>query len=481
MGNRMSMSVTPQEEVRVQILASLGMKLDPRQSADLIMVIVIAIAYCLTLVAVVFMLWNRKYPPIKAKNPMLMTCVYVASVLWFTGEVVVNGHAPIKGTPLERCRAFGIWVHLLLGVCAVSSLIGLRSYGLYCVFYRSRPYRGFVLYFPFVLTAGLLLVYGIIAQSISESKTVHYVEGVDVCTYEVGYKVALFSLVWVTWVIVALLNWRIRNIKSSFNESREIIIACAVVFGVLLHMTILSYTRPNYPLNVAQRIRTTSLSHLCAFSVWWSIMAVPLLMCLVRRKAYLESWMQKLRNDGLQRVYNVDSGVSQDVGGAGGGGGGVNSHSYINHSQGSNQHLAYVSSNHKDCISETTEGAAQLRTSDISIFQSSPTAKSDGMTLSPIDATKQGEIGWSPVQVHSQPAAKWPWNNPASASNHQGAASFATNSNSPISPSSPAAIQPYTQIINFPEPVVNSRQHRPNTGTGHGLQLDQNGNLRQLV
>ncbi|KAJ2889568.1 hypothetical protein GGI21_006523, partial [Coemansia aciculifera] len=167
MGNAMSFSVTPEELARVQVFKALHIDIDPRQAADLIMVIVIAVVYFFQLLAVLFMLWNRKYPPIKAKSPWIMTFVFIASLFWFTGDIQSNGHAPLKGTPLEKCKAIGIWFHLLLGVSGVGSLIALRSYGLYQVFCRNRPYVGIPLYASVGLMVGILLTFGIVTEALS--------------------------------------------------------------------------------------------------------------------------------------------------------------------------------------------------------------------------------------------------------------------------------------------------------------------------
>ncbi|KAJ2052645.1 hypothetical protein H4S04_001215, partial [Coemansia sp. S16] len=107
MGNAMSFSVTAEEEARVQVFKSKGMVLEPRQAGDLVLVIVITVIYFLQLLAVLFMLRNRKYPPIKAKNPWMMLPIFVAYIFWFVGDLQINGHAPLKGTALEKCKAFG--------------------------------------------------------------------------------------------------------------------------------------------------------------------------------------------------------------------------------------------------------------------------------------------------------------------------------------------------------------------------------------
>ncbi|KAJ2357536.1 hypothetical protein IWW50_005134 [Coemansia erecta] len=307
MGNRLSFALTASEQQRVKMAQALDMHLDPRGAADWIMIIVITIVYSIDVLAVLFMLWNRTYSPIKCKSPILMSCMIVSGILWFAGDIQTNGHAPLEHTALTNCKAFGVWVRILLGVCTLSALIAMRAYGLFRVFCKNRPFRGWGLYRPYAVFCLCMVVYGIVSQVVSPSVTIHYMAVVDICYYESGFKASLFALVWVTWLIVAFLSWRIRNIKSSFNEARESLVACSAVFAVLIFTTVMHYTSPLFPLNVRLRILTTSFDHLATNVFWWSVMAVPLFNCLVRRDRYLAEWTAKLRADGLQRMYDVPS------------------------------------------------------------------------------------------------------------------------------------------------------------------------------
>ncbi|KAJ2376863.1 hypothetical protein H4S02_007805, partial [Coemansia sp. RSA 2611] len=225
MANLMSFSVTPQEIIRVKLLLFGGKKLDPRGAPDLIMVFVFLAIYLFNFAAVLFMLWNRKYPPLKSKNPVLMTCIFLSSIFWFAGDLQVNGHAPLKDTPFMHCKFFGVWMHVLMGVSIMSSLIGLRSYGLYRVFCKGRPYRGVALYASVALTAFVLLAFGVTTELLPDSISAKYEEIADVCFFGVGYRAGLISFVWLNWAAVIAINWRIRHINCSFNETREIFLA----------------------------------------------------------------------------------------------------------------------------------------------------------------------------------------------------------------------------------------------------------------
>ncbi|KAJ1962512.1 hypothetical protein GGI12_002610 [Dipsacomyces acuminosporus] len=300
-------SLTPQEKDRMLTASMIGYTLDPISHKDLALIIAISSVYAFNLLAVVFLLWNRNYPPLKSKGPVLMSFALLSCICWFIGDLQINGHVHLSGTILTNCKGVGVWMRVLLGVCTVSSLIALRSYGLYRVFRQNLPYNGLGFYLPFVVYSACTIVCGIVTQVLKPSATVEYIEPLDVCYCPKPFRAALYVYIWATWLLIAIINWKIRSIKSSFNESREMAFSCFVVFAILTFNTALQFSKPAYIFNQTQRLLTTGLDHVATNLVWWSIMGVPLFNCLLNRSGYLQYWKEKLRKDGLQHEYDIDS------------------------------------------------------------------------------------------------------------------------------------------------------------------------------
>ncbi|KAJ2032862.1 hypothetical protein IW146_006045 [Coemansia sp. RSA 922] len=500
MGNSMSFSVTPAEGAQVEAFKQFGATLEPRQGANLIMVIVISVAYVFRFASLLFMLWHRKYPPIKAKNLIIMSLVFATSIFWFVGDIQMNNHAPLKGSSMTECKAIGVWMHIVLGVCAVSALIELRSYGLYQVFCLNRPYRGPPLYISVVGTSLFLLTFGIIVSALPGHITVMYAEPFDMCTMTDGYKAAVLAIIWVTWLVVAWFNWHIRNIKSSFNEVREVTIAGVVVFSILTFTTVLAYAMPKYPLNVKVRVVSTSLGHIATALIWWMTMSVPLYMCLTDREGYLKRWIQKLRQDSLQRAYHVDSGAqqSQHLSES-------DRHQFI-HMAGLNKDLEFANANGEFFYTPNENVCAEKavtqicpapdsrdynsgvrRNSSVSSLVArplSPTAiRSGGVNPAVLNTKKSADAN----NVHRiqppQPATRRTWDKLASAVSSIGGSAFASNSNQPgdSSPvSAPISSQMYTPIINFAETAARSPLP-PNSAQGAHHNDKYNINGRQIL
>ncbi|KAJ2803754.1 hypothetical protein H4R21_001908 [Coemansia helicoidea] len=306
MGNSISFSVTSSEQLRASLVEALtGLHVDPRGRGDAIMIIFFTALYALDLVAVVYILYNRNYPPLRCKSPILMAGIIVFAILWLVGDIQVNGHVPLLGTPWNSCRAFGFWISVVLGICTLTVLLALRTLGIMRVFIMGKPFRGLGLYLPFVAYAIGIVIVAAVVQALPAEKTMFYVEVADVCDCTKGLFAVVLALIWIAWIVVAVLSWRVRTIKSSFNEAREAAIGCFIVFSVLTAATVMHYALPSYVLSLRHRIITTCIDHVATHIYWWMIMGVPIFNCLFRRERYLREWTHKLMTDGLEEQYDV--------------------------------------------------------------------------------------------------------------------------------------------------------------------------------
>ncbi|KAJ2000854.1 hypothetical protein GGI04_003983 [Coemansia thaxteri] len=297
------------EDQRAAFAQSMGVKLDKRTGADVATVAVVCTIYFINMLAVITMVWNRNYPPLKAKCVPLLASMFVAMGLCFVGDFEANGHVQLSGSGLSNCRGIGIWVHLVLGFCAISGMCALRSLMLYQVFCRNLPCRGLKFYLPIAAYLTLIFTYGIVTMAVNEKDAVYYFPELDLCAADTPYKTATVVLVWVTQGAVLVSYWFIRNIRSSFNESREMAFVTAASLTGLISTTIIQYVVPTYPLLLPYRMTMSYVTQLAINTTWWGMFAIPLFNCLFRRQKYLTEWTAKLRQDGMQREYRVDSSV----------------------------------------------------------------------------------------------------------------------------------------------------------------------------
>ncbi|KAJ1723913.1 hypothetical protein LPJ53_001766 [Coemansia erecta] len=300
----MSFEFTENERKRVLLAKLAGVTLDPIGHADLAVIIVLGIVYLVDFIAIGFILWNRSYAPIKSKYPLMMSTCILAMFIWFLGDLVLKSHIHVRGI-FSNCMVFCVWMRVLFGTYMVSALISVRSYALFCVFRRNRAYKGKYIWYSGGLVVMVGLVFLLITYVMPESNTVHYIALIQMCNMSYAYRAIVQGLLWATWMITAVINYRLRNITSSFNESREMGVACISVFILLTFNTIILYTEPLYPTRTALRVTETLMSHTIANFLWWFIMFRSIYNCAVRRHEYLAEWKQKLFSDGLQKQYQI--------------------------------------------------------------------------------------------------------------------------------------------------------------------------------
>ncbi|ORX69406.1 hypothetical protein DL89DRAFT_267639 [Linderina pennispora] len=301
----MQFDFTPAEHRRVEIAKAIGIHMDPIGHKDLAMIISISIIYAFNLSWTAFMIKNRNYPPIKSKYPKLMGIIMVSLAIWFIGDLVLNQHVHVRGPVLSNCIWMIIWVRTCFGCYAVSATIALRSYALYCIFRRSRAFRGKYLYGSVTIAVIPAAALIIVSYSLPRHSSAYYITMIEMCSLSHLLRGLVQGVLWLTWVIHGCILFRLRNITASFNENREMAVSVISVFILLTYNTVILYAYPLYPTMTRTRLSETLLNHLLGTALWWYIMYCPVLMCAFRREQYLNEWKSKLVRDGLQKQYQM--------------------------------------------------------------------------------------------------------------------------------------------------------------------------------
>ncbi|KAJ2485674.1 hypothetical protein EV174_001577 [Coemansia sp. RSA 2320] len=240
------------------------------------------------------------------RGPGDIATIFVLA-FWYVGDIRSNGHVQLLGTAFTNCHAVGVWLHAIMGMFVTCGLYALRSQMLYQVFQLNQPCRGLRFFMPTIVYSIVIIAYGIVSQSLDESVITFYYPPLDLCSGGRAYKATVLALIWAAVLYCSVMYWRIRNIRSSFNESREMAIVSSFSLAALVISTIIQYLQPSFALIFRLRVPMTVISQFCINATWWSILAVPIYNCLFNRQKYLLKWRAKLREDGLQREYQADS------------------------------------------------------------------------------------------------------------------------------------------------------------------------------
>ncbi|KAI8320908.1 hypothetical protein GQ54DRAFT_277002 [Martensiomyces pterosporus] len=279
------------------------MKIDPIGRGDTVAIIFGASIYGVTLLLFIYAWLNRSYAPIRAKNIWITTLMYISGILWFVGDIATNGHVELVGA-WSICKLWAIWFRVFFSF-SYSVSIALRVYALYRVFILHRPYKGRSVYLPVVAMFGCLIVFCVVSQVVSDSHTVMYIKEFEVCSYVWAFRGACIGLYWVVWLVILFLVVRIRHIHTSFNERYESFLICLLGFSGTLILTVVHTTHPNYTLQMHLRVANTCIDAANGNLGIWVVLLYPCYQSVFNRERYLQTWVAKLKADGLRKEYNM--------------------------------------------------------------------------------------------------------------------------------------------------------------------------------
>ncbi|KAJ1929998.1 hypothetical protein FBU59_006997, partial [Linderina macrospora] len=254
-----------------------GLTIDPIGKLDRITIYLGASFYGVTLLLFVYAFFNRKYPPIRAKNILLTGLAVFAGIMEFVGDIATNGHVELVGV-WSNCKVWCLWFRVFFAYIFTAA-IGIRTYALYRVFVQHRPYSGLGFYAPIIGIFSMLLAFCLTTQFVSDEKTVKYVPELEMCTYVWAFRGACLGLLWLAWLVVFYFVFKIRNITSSFNERIESIICCLLAFTLVLFTTLMHTLHPEYPLNQGYRVANTFVDFCACNVAIFVILGYPCFQC----------------------------------------------------------------------------------------------------------------------------------------------------------------------------------------------------------
>ncbi|KAJ2439349.1 hypothetical protein GGF42_007984 [Coemansia sp. RSA 2424] len=306
----MSFAFTPEEQLRVTLASMAGIKLDPIGYVDLSTIIVVGTVYAIQLVALCYQLYNRNYPPLGVKNVPLMASLYFGGVAWFLGDLFTGGIVHLSQSPvLRNCKFSLIWLRACLGSYYVASMFSLRCYSLYHVFYKGKAFKGMVVYLSVGLTIFSILMFGVISTVVPTHLTTFYEPLIDMCNTNRNYIIAVVVVVWSIASFTAFMSWRMRNVAFCFNERIEIFTSFVmlIIVGTLNTVCLLGINV--YPASLGWRTGLLYANHAGISIGYWVIMGEATYNCMFDREAYLQYWIDTLKEDEMERQYAYGAGA----------------------------------------------------------------------------------------------------------------------------------------------------------------------------
>ncbi|KAJ1662350.1 hypothetical protein EV178_005956 [Coemansia sp. RSA 1646] len=150
----------------------------------------------------------------------------------------------------------------------------------------------------------IILGYGIPITVLRNTLTVQYVPELGTCIYGTAFIELSFAIVWAGWVSVIIVTIVARNINTSFNEYKEMVIIIILSSITLTYETITHNIVREYVLYRWSRTLSTYMEYLASQTALFVLLGVPIYNCIFNREGYKRQFFEKMRADGMVARYN---------------------------------------------------------------------------------------------------------------------------------------------------------------------------------
>ncbi|KAJ2516200.1 hypothetical protein H4217_004734 [Coemansia sp. RSA 1939] len=252
-----------------------------------------------------YAVWKHKYPPIKAKNIPLIAVLYVSMLIWFIGTIGTNFNLPGLFDFKNSCIVFASWFRVLLGVFLFIHIHIFRLYTYLRIFEQLKRMTVRVYAIGALIYLVVALGYGIPITILRNSLTVRFVPSLGICVYGMAFIEISFSIIWAGWLAILVVTVLARNINTSFNEYKEMVLIITLSSITLLYETIVHNIVQEYILYRWLRTLSTFMEYLTNQTSLFILLGVPVYNCIFNHEAYKKRFFEKMRADGMVARYNL--------------------------------------------------------------------------------------------------------------------------------------------------------------------------------
>ncbi|KAJ2722133.1 hypothetical protein GGI07_003518 [Coemansia sp. Benny D115] len=193
----------------------------------------------------------------------------------------------------------------MLGNFSLGALLTIRSYKFYRVFCKNKPVQGYMRAVPYIIYIVCIVVVGTISTLVPRRLTMMPLESVEFCVVNQDLVTTYSVMLWFLWSVYMAMMWILRNVRSSFNEFKEMAWSLVLLVICTISNQAILYSVPLLPTILSWRLVLVAIDQIVANYIWWLIMFKPLFNCMFRHDSYLAYWRQKMTADGLRAQYGI--------------------------------------------------------------------------------------------------------------------------------------------------------------------------------
>ncbi|RKP24985.1 hypothetical protein SYNPS1DRAFT_16323, partial [Syncephalis pseudoplumigaleata] len=264
--------------------------LDTKPAPDHVRFIICAVSaavYGVGILALLIAFYNHKYPLLKAKHLPLLTISHIGAIMWNVGFLHASNFLVLPAS-IDYCALWDVWIQWVLGVMLLSGVLILRLYSLYRVFVQRKSATtkelGVVSAYYYAPIIACAVVFTALPRFGASYNPVARKCKVDPVYHGTAFGFVLIALMGLGW-----LTYKLRGIRRSFNEFKELRIGFFLVLLVFSVNALLVMTRLSQSL--LSRYILAALNVLAGNLYFWLTLGRPLYGCLFRRQYYLNKFL----------------------------------------------------------------------------------------------------------------------------------------------------------------------------------------------
>jgi len=262
-----------------------------------------------------YVIYNRTFPPIAAKQPILQLTQYIGSVCWLLGTLVINDNLLLVEPQSHSiwCVMRRFWFAYLFGSYLWISSFLVRCIRLYVIIIKTKEALKPWAYFLMLLCTPF--VFSIITIFVTSDQSCNYLiesTGEEVIRCSIVDAFSYLSIVFhVSYFLVnVFFIFILRNIRKSFNEYQ--ILRYQIVVGIIIYTALILMSLLNADLYVAGRSIMMILFIFVVTFCQYISLGYPVYQTYFHREQYLQQFRQQLEQDSRVQVQQTQKSLSYE-------------------------------------------------------------------------------------------------------------------------------------------------------------------------
>ncbi|KAJ2158370.1 hypothetical protein GGF46_003818 [Coemansia sp. RSA 552] len=252
-----------------------------------------------------YVLWNRNYKPLKAKNIRLISVLYLSMMIWGLGTLGTDFNLKDMFDFPGSCLLFGLWFRILVGTFMFIFVHILRLYIYIRIFKRFQRVTLKVYVVATVIYLVFILSFGIPISILRSKLTIVFAPQLSTCIYGTVFIELSFAIVWAGWLAILIITYSARNINTSFKEYREMLLIVFLGSTSIVYQSVIHHIVQDFTVHRWTRVTSAFVEYVASQTSLVILLWTPVYNCMFHREEFQRRFFEKMQADGMSARYGL--------------------------------------------------------------------------------------------------------------------------------------------------------------------------------